>query len=470
VNWTVAKPWVGMVARLLLGVVWIWAALAKLAHPLLFVQTVRAYDLSWEWLAKAIGYGLPVLELCLGIVLVVGVTVRIAAAVSAVLFVVFLIALSVAAARGLSVTCGCFTAGKITQSGASHTLEILMVIGLLIASAYLVLWAMTRFSVEEFLARHDYVEVPSAKRMRTTEGRRRYETRLAEVQKNARSRNLYLTALICSVVVLVSVIGIGVQATRAKISNVIAGTFANATDGVIFGKKAAATVEIYEDFACTACRVFAQATASRLENEVRANLAEVRYHPIAVLDSESPNQYSSRAANAAVCASDQGDDAFVTYHDALFGTLGKAPVQPAPGQAGPNNSKLVALAGPLKLKTSDEATLRNCVFSQNYAPLVRQLTDTASKRGIAGPFAVFVNGSRLSDPTPAALFAAIAAADKNGPPPQPSTTPTTPPPSPSTSLTPSGTPSSPTGSSPSATPSSSASSSRTTSASSTPPA
>ena len=60
-----------MVARLLLGFVFFWAAIPKLAHPLRFVQAVRAYDATPEWLSRAIGYGLPVLELCLAVVLLV---------------------------------------------------------------------------------------------------------------------------------------------------------------------------------------------------------------------------------------------------------------------------------------------------------------------------------------------------------------------------------------------------------------
>ena len=70
---------------------WIWASVAKLKSPRTFVQAVRAYDATPEWLSKAIGYGLPVLELALGILLIVGIAVRLAAIVSAVLFVVFLI-------------------------------------------------------------------------------------------------------------------------------------------------------------------------------------------------------------------------------------------------------------------------------------------------------------------------------------------------------------------------------------------
>ena len=42
----------------------IWAAWSKMRNPLGFVQAVRAYDATPEWLSKAIGYGLPILELC----------------------------------------------------------------------------------------------------------------------------------------------------------------------------------------------------------------------------------------------------------------------------------------------------------------------------------------------------------------------------------------------------------------------
>src|SRR4051812_48411722 len=86
VDWTRVRPWVGTAARLLLGGIWIWAALSKLRDPLTFTQAVRAYDATPEWLSKAIGYGLPVLELALGVLLILGITVRIAAAISAALF------------------------------------------------------------------------------------------------------------------------------------------------------------------------------------------------------------------------------------------------------------------------------------------------------------------------------------------------------------------------------------------------
>src|SRR3954453_22004753 len=155
VNLQTARPWLGTVARLLLGALWLWAAVTKLGNPREFVQTVRAYDVTWEWLSKAIGYGLPVLEFGLGVLLVLGLVTRLAAAVSAFLFLVFLIGLVQAAARGLKLECGCFGSGGESVS-TQYTIDILRDIGLLAVAAFLVVWSWTRLSVDEFLARHDY--------------------------------------------------------------------------------------------------------------------------------------------------------------------------------------------------------------------------------------------------------------------------------------------------------------------------
>jgi protein-disulfide isomerase/uncharacterized membrane protein YphA (DoxX/SURF4 family) len=410
------------VARLLLGVVWIWASLSKLAHPREFVQAVRAYDATPEWLSRAIGYGLPVLELCLGVVLILGVTVRIAAAVSGVLLLVFLIGIIQAAARGISLVCGCFGGGGTTDGSTSYTLDILRDIGLLIAAVYLVLWPMTRLSIEEYLARHDHVEMPSAKRMRTPEGRRRYEAQLASARERAHSRALYLDSSIIIVVLLVSIIGIGVQSGRAKISNVVPGTNATAAQGIVFGKKAAAVVDVYEDFGCPICKQFEADTHVQLEKDVRANLAQVRYHPISILDRGSPNQYSTRAANAAICVSDVSVDDFLAYHDLLYGTSGGAPVQPQEGTPGPGDAKLTSLAKQAGVPAAKTSTVSDCILNQTYKPFVQQLTEKASEKGINSTPTIFVNGKQLGDHNASTLFAAIAAADK-GHTPSPSVTP-----------------------------------------------
>ncbi|MCW2497113.1 MauE/DoxX family redox-associated membrane protein [Jatrophihabitans sp.] len=435
-DWQTIKPWLGSVIRVFLGAVWLWASLAKLHNPRGFVQTVRAYDATPEWLSKAIGYGLPVLEFALAILLILGVAVRLAASTSAVLFVVFLIGLIQASARGIKLECGCFGGGGTTDGSTSYFLDVLRDIGLLAMAIYLIVWTVTYISIEQFMARNDVVVVPSAKRLRSEQGRRKYEAQLAVVQTQARSRTMYVNGSLALITVLVVIIGIGVQSGRAKITGSLTATHATVANGVVYGKKAAATVEVYEDLGCPICEEFETSVHAQLDKDVVANLAQVRFHPISILDRNSPNQYSTRAANAVLCASDNSVDAFVAYHNLLYGSSGGKQVQPKEGTAGPTNFELIGYAKTLtkNFTTAAITTFTTCVNSEQHKPLVEALTDQASKRGVDGTPTVFVNGKKLGSNTLAALSAAIKAADAKGPAPAPSPTAT---PSASTSGSPS---------------------------------
>ena len=120
-------PWLGTAARVLLGVVWAWAAVAKMGDPAASVRAVRAYDLLPEWLAKGVGYGLPFLEIGLAVLLIAGLATRLAAVLSSALLVVFLAGIISAASRGLQIECGCFGGGGQLGAGQStaYTGEIL---------------------------------------------------------------------------------------------------------------------------------------------------------------------------------------------------------------------------------------------------------------------------------------------------------------------------------------------------------
>lgn len=435
-KWQTLRPWLSTVVRLALAAIWIWAAWSKLGSPREFVQAVRAYDATPEWLAKAIGYGLPVLELCLGILLVLGVAVRVAAAVSAVLFVVFLIGLVQAAARGLQLECGCFGGGGQSSGGTQYTLDILRDIGLLVLAVFLLLWSQTRISVDEFLARHDRVEAPSAKRLRSDEGRRKYNAMLEQRRKAAQERGLWVNGSLAVVVALIALVGIGVQANRAKIQGSLTATNATVANGVVFGKAAAATVDIYEDFQCPNCLRFEQLVGATVQADVRANKAQVKYHVMAFLDrSSSGNRYSSRAANAALCASDLSVDAFVAYHNVLYGTYQGKQVQPAEGSNGRTDQQLESYGSAAGIKGNDLTTFDQCVSSEQHKALVQALTDRASQDGVTGTPTIRVNGKSVG-PDLASWNAAITAALKKGPAPSPSKTP-----SPSPSVTPSTPPS-----------------------------
>lgn len=145
-------PWIGLVARLVTGVVWIVAGALKLPDPASSVRAVRAYDLLPESLVPTVGHLLPAVEIVVGAALVLGVLTRGAALVSAVLFVLFVVGISSVWARGIEIECGCFGGGG-AKAGASSSYpwEIARDLGLLLLSGFLVWRPRTRLSLDALL-------------------------------------------------------------------------------------------------------------------------------------------------------------------------------------------------------------------------------------------------------------------------------------------------------------------------------
>jgi protein-disulfide isomerase/uncharacterized membrane protein YphA (DoxX/SURF4 family) len=440
VNWSSIRPWLGTVVRLVLGGVWLYAGISKLSDPRAFLQAVRAYDASPEWLSKAMAYGLPVLEVCVGILLVAGVITRAAAIVSAPLLVVFIVGVVQASARGLKIDCGCFGGGGVSTGPTHYALDILRDVGLLVLAAYLILWPLTRISVDEFLGRNDYVAPPSPKRLRTEHGQRKYNALLEARRRDALVRNRYLTGSLALVVALIGVIGIGVQANRAKIKGDLTAANATITNGVVVGKAAPVTVDMFEDFQCPVCEQLEEQAGTDVAAQIKAGKIQVRYHMMSFLDSASNgNRYSTRAANASLCASDINVDTFAKLHAVLYGNDSKgAKVQPAENSSGRTDIQLIDYGKQAGIKGDQLTTYQTCVQSEQHKALVEAITDSATKHEVFATPTVQVNGKTVDNPTKASLDAAIAAAAAKAPPATPS---------PSSSASPTGsTSASPTGS------------------------
>jgi uncharacterized membrane protein YphA (DoxX/SURF4 family) len=148
------REWLGLLARLVVGGVWLVAGALKLTDPGASIAAVRAYELlpgSW---AETVGYLLPALELVVGLALVVGVMTRGAAAISAVLFVAFIIGIASVWARGMEIDCGCFGGGGADPDASSdYPWEIARDAGLLVLSGFLVWQRSTRLSLDSVLFR-----------------------------------------------------------------------------------------------------------------------------------------------------------------------------------------------------------------------------------------------------------------------------------------------------------------------------
>lgn len=145
--------WIGVAARLIVGGVWLAAGLLKIPDPTENVRAVRAYQLLPESLVPMVGHALPVLEILVGVCLIVGLLVRANAVLSAILLVAFVVGISSAWARGLSIECGCFGGGggPAVNAQAKYPWELARDVGLLVASGWLIYRPRSPWAVDNHL-------------------------------------------------------------------------------------------------------------------------------------------------------------------------------------------------------------------------------------------------------------------------------------------------------------------------------
>jgi uncharacterized membrane protein YphA (DoxX/SURF4 family) len=146
-------PWISTVARLGLAAVFLTAGGLKVGDLAASGRAVNAYRLMSFDVAKVVGAVQPFLEIALGLLLLIGLAVRLSAAIAAVLLVVFIAGIVSAWARGLQIDCGCFSKGGDLTGGrtAEYGLEILRDVGFLVLAGILLVKPRTRFSMDGLL-------------------------------------------------------------------------------------------------------------------------------------------------------------------------------------------------------------------------------------------------------------------------------------------------------------------------------
>ena len=149
------KAWIGLLARLLVGGVMLLAGISKFPDPAANVRQVRAFDILPEAVVPTVGHALPTVEIVVGAALVLGLLTRLFAVISGLFFIAFIIGISAAWARGLEINCGCFGShGVPANPQRQYAIDIARDIGLLIGSAWLVVWPRTRLALDNLLFPH----------------------------------------------------------------------------------------------------------------------------------------------------------------------------------------------------------------------------------------------------------------------------------------------------------------------------
>jgi uncharacterized membrane protein YphA (DoxX/SURF4 family) len=149
----VAWPWISTAARLGLAAVWIIAGALKVGDLSASARAVNAYQLMPYDAAKVVGAVQPFLEIALGLLLLIGLAVRLSAGISALLLGLFIAGIVSAWSRGLAIDCGCFSKGGELGAGQSpeYAWEIARDVGFLVMAGVLLWRPWTRFSVDGLL-------------------------------------------------------------------------------------------------------------------------------------------------------------------------------------------------------------------------------------------------------------------------------------------------------------------------------
>lgn len=210
-----------------------------------------------------------------------------------------------------------------------------------------------------------------------------------------KQRNLITIAIVVVVLALVAVGGYAIKTTsdeRAKETDVITPKGATDEHGITYtaedagGKAATDPVEvvIYEDFQCPVCKAFEQANGAFLDEAVKNGDITIEYRLLAFLDRASPNQYSSRAGSAALCAFDAGGgEAYKKVANLLWAN------QPAEQTAGAEDEALVET---LKQGGVSGAAAEKCVIQGRFIPWLEEGTEASRDAKVNGTPTVRING------------------------------------------------------------------------------
>lgn len=144
-------PWLGLLFRLVLAAILVYAGIVKLFEPDGAKRAIQAYRIFPPQWAPILGWGLPILEVALGLLLLVGLFTRWAALVSGLLMVAFIAGIASVWARGYSIDCGCFGGGgDVSPEGLNerYTAEIIRDVIFALMAGFLVVWPHTKLSLD----------------------------------------------------------------------------------------------------------------------------------------------------------------------------------------------------------------------------------------------------------------------------------------------------------------------------------
>lgn len=144
-----------------------------------------------------------------------------------------------------------------------------------------------------------------------------------------------------------------------------------------------AVVSLYEDFLCPHCGEFEKQFGPTINQLIDSGAIQADFYMVAILDSPSTANYSSRSAAAAYCVADESKEAFRRFHAALYAQQ--------PGETGgafPDDARLIEVAR----QAGAAGAVPDCINKGKYVSMVEGL---ASATGIQSTPTVKINGEEF---------------------------------------------------------------------------
>lgn len=172
-------------------------------------------------------------------------------------------------------------------------------------------------------------------------------------------------------------------------------------DGLTLGDpNASVVIDVFEDFQCPACQFYTESIETLIiQNLVSAGDVKYTFHNYPFLDGDgvSNNGESDQAANAAMCANEQGK--FWEMHSILFANWN------GENRGNFSNARLEAMAEAVPL---DMDMFNDCFGSRKYKDDIQADFRLGQNMGVSGTPSVFVNGAKVGQPGKIATYQEIA--------------------------------------------------------------
>jgi protein-disulfide isomerase len=174
-------------------------------------------------------------------------------------------------------------------------------------------------------------------------------------------------------------------------------------NGLSLGKAdAPATIDVFEDFQCPACRSFTESTQPLIiENLVATGKARYVFHNYPFIDGNGVGSggESDQAANAAMCANEQ--DKFWDMQSILYANWN------GENQGNLSDRRLQAMAESIGL---DMNAFNACFNANKFKADIQADYAKGQEMGVSGTPSAFVNGAKVGQPGKIATYDEIAQA------------------------------------------------------------